>query len=126
MTKPIHNQESGIMIGNPATAGNIRQFIDGSSRSYAALRTAVIGFGTYQPGWRWSLHTGPQVGRDSENHIGYVISGRFMVKDPSGNETEIEPGWAFEIAPGSNAWVIGDEPRIALDFIPMNGHSKSQ
>jgi hypothetical protein len=42
-----------------------------------------------------------------------------MVKDPSGNEAEIAPGDAFEIAPGSDAWVIGDEPCIALDFIPQ-------
>ena len=92
-------------------------FIDGSTRSYTALRTAAIGLGTYQPGWRWSLHAGPQTGKDSENHIGYIVSGRMMVKDPSGNETEIEPGIAFELPPGSDAWVIGNEPCIALDFI---------
>lgn len=64
-------------------------------------------FGTYQPGWRWSFHAGPQVGGASENHIGYVISGRMMVKDLSGYEEEIGPGFAFEIEPGSDAWVIG-------------------
>jgi len=60
------------------------------------------------------------------NYIGYVISGRMMVKDPSGNEAEIEAGYAFEIAPGSDAWVIGDEPCIALDFIPICDHSQFQ
>lgn len=112
-----------IYIGNPSTAGNTRIFIDGSTRSYSVLRTATIGFGTYKPGWRWSLHAGPQTGKASENHIGYVFSGRLMVKDLSGNEEEIEPGVAFEIPPGSDAWVIGDEPCIALDFIPMGNHS---
>jgi hypothetical protein len=114
----------GIVKGNPSTAGNTRVFIDGSTRSYATLRTAAIGFGTYQPGWRWSIHARPQVGKNSENHIGYVISGRMMVQDSSGNEAEIEPGCAFEILPGSDAWVIGDEPCIALDFIPINNHFK--
>ena len=42
------------------------------------------------------------------------------VKDLSGNVEEIEPGFAFEITPGSDAWVIGDEPCIALDFIPID------
>jgi hypothetical protein len=126
MTKLNKSSQSGIVKGNPSTAGNTRVFIDGSTRSYAALRTAAIGFGTYQPGWRWSLHAGPQMGKDSENHIGYVISGRMMVKDPSGNEAEIEAGCAFEIAPGSDAWVIGGEPCIALDFIPLSDYSKSQ
>ena len=63
------------------------------------------------------------MGKDSENHIGYVISDRMMVKNLSGNEEEIEPGFAFEILPGSDAWVIGDKPCIALDFIPISDHS---
>ena len=126
MTKPDKSSQPSIAKGNPSTAGNTRVFVDGSTRSYAALRTAAIGFGTYKPGWRWSLHARSQMGKDSENHIGYIISGHMMVKDPSGNEAEIEPGCAFEIAPGSDAWVIGDEPCIALDFIPIRDHSVSQ
>lgn len=100
-------------------------FIDGSTRSYTALRTAAIGLGTYQPGWRWSLHAGSQTGKDSENHIGYIISGRMMVSDTSGNQVEIEAGCAFEMEPGSDAWVIGDEPCVALDFIPLRDLSDS-
>ena len=119
MTKPDKSSQAGIVKGNPGEADNTRVFIDGSTRSHAALRNAAIGFGTYQPGWQWSLHAGPQVDKESENHIGYVISGRMMVKDPSGNEEEIEPGCAFEIPPGSDARVIGEEPCVALDFIPI-------
>ena len=120
MTELDKNKQKSIVKGNPSTADNARIFIDGSTRSSAVLRTAAIGFGTYKPGWRWSLHAGPQMGRDSENHIGYVFSGRMMVKDLSGTEEEMKPGFAFEIAPGSDAWVIGDEPCIALDFIPIS------
>ena len=86
MAKRNQNSQIGIVKGNPRNSVNSRVFIDGSTRSYAILRTAAIGFGTYQPGWRWSLHAGPQTGKNSENHIGYVISGRMMVKDISGND----------------------------------------
>lgn len=119
MTKQKSNSQSGIVKGNPNDDNNARKFIDGSTRSFAPLRTAAIGFGTYQPGWKWSLHAGPQTGKDSENHIGYVISGQMMVKDPSGNEAVVNPGEAFEIVAGSDAWVIGNKNCIALDFIPM-------
>ena len=85
----------GIVQGTPRNDDSAREFIDGSTRSYTALRTAAIGFGTYQPGWRWSLHAGPQTGKESENHIGYIISGRMMVSDTSGNQAEIEAGYAF-------------------------------
>jgi quercetin dioxygenase-like cupin family protein len=75
--------------------------------------------GSYQPWWKWSLHADPQTGKQSENHVGYIISGRVKVQDTTGIEKEIRPGYAFEIGPGSDAWVIGDEPCIALDFIPI-------
>lgn len=120
MTKLDKDKQQIIIKGNLSTANNARIFIDGSACSSTLLRTAAIGFGTYKPGWRWSLHAGPQMGRDSENHIGYVFSGCMRVKDLSGNVEEIEPGFAFEITPGSDAWVIGDEPCIALDFIPID------
>jgi len=50
MTKSNKISQPGIIKGNPSTAENTRVFIDGSTRSYADLRTATIGFGTYQPG----------------------------------------------------------------------------
>jgi len=111
-----HSKDS-IVAENPRTADNVRTFLDGSTRSHATLRTAAVGYGTYKPGWRWSLHAGPQVGKDAENHIGYVISGHMVVEDAFGNKTEIKPGFAFELAPGCDAWVFGEEPCIALDFI---------
>jgi redox-sensitive bicupin YhaK (pirin superfamily) len=120
MTGPDTDPQPGIVKGNPGSAGNTRVFVDGSTRSQTALRTAVIGMGRYKPGWRWSLHAGPQTGKESDNHIGYVISGRMMVRDAAGNEAEIEPGYAFEIAAGSDAWVVGEEACIALDFLPMS------
>jgi len=46
-----------------------------------------------------------------------------MVSDAFGNQAEIEAGYAFEIEPGSDAWVIGDEPFVALDFIPISDSS---
>lgn len=111
--------KKGIIIGKLDEAGNTREFIDGSARSHVILGTAAIGLGKYKPGWKWSLHAGPQRGKPSENHIGYVISGHMMVKDPAGNEAKVMPGEAFEISPGSDAWVVGETPCVALDFIPL-------
>ena len=83
------------------------------------LRSAVVGLGTYQSGWRWSLHAGAQTGKPSENHVGYILSGRLRVRDPAGHEQEAGPGDAFELSPGHDAWVVGEEPCMALDFIPI-------
>ena len=92
-------------------------FLDKSERVAVQLRTAAIGRGVYRPGWRWSEHVQPLSGRESAEHIGYVISGRMAVRAKDGREVEVGPGEAFIAAPGSDAWVLGGEPCVALDFI---------
>lgn len=107
---------SNIVTGNPANAESVRQFIDGSTRGQTLLSSAAIGLGVYQPGWRWSKHAGPQTGKPSANHIGYVVSGSMMVMNADGTVDEIGPGVAFEVGPNHDAWVVGDTPCTALDF----------
>lgn len=116
MQRDRRNTEPNLIVGNPLNSDNVRRFLDGSNRSEIMLRSAIIGFGTYQAGWKWSLHAGPQTGRPSGNHIGYILSGRMVVRDSSGIEREVGPGQAFEVGPGSDAWVIGSESCVALDF----------
>ena len=116
MNADNNDPESDLITGNPQHSDNVRTFLDGSSRSDITLCSVKIGFGTYRAGWRWSLHAGPQTGRPSTSHIGYVLSGRMVVRDSAGTEREVGPGHAFEVGPGHDAWVIGDEPCTALDF----------
>jgi len=126
MTGQDGNIFPGIVSGNLDPGGEGRVFLDGSVRSRVALRTAAVGLGVYRRGWRWSLHAGPRTGGDSENHVGYVISGRLMVEGPAGDSAMIESGCAFEIAPGHDAWVVGDEPCVALDFAPLGERPESR
>ena len=92
-------------------------FLDESERVAVELRRVSIGRGVYRPGWRWSQHVQPLSGKASQEHIGYVISGRMAVRAQDGTEVEVGPGDAFVAAPGSDAWVVGQEPCVALDFI---------
>ena len=105
-----------IVIKELAKSDNVRKFIDGSSRSAEILSTSYVGLGTYKPGWKWSEHAGKQTEKPSEKHIGYIISGSFVVKGASGKEEIVGPGQAFELSPGHDAWVYGDVPCVALDF----------
>lgn len=108
--------QKSIVVQNPAQGTQRVIFIDGSDRHVVELPSLYIGTGTYKPGWRWSVHAGPQAGKSSVRHIGYIISGSMMVKDAAGRETMVRPGEAFEIGPDHDAWVIGDAPCVALDF----------
>jgi hypothetical protein len=74
--------------------------------------------GIFEPGWKWSEDIGPLAGTTScqAPHLGYVISGRMKVRMDDGTEQEMTPGDFFRINPGHDAWVVGSEPCILLDF----------
>jgi mannose-6-phosphate isomerase-like protein (cupin superfamily) len=107
---------SHVVAKSLQTPDGSRVFLDDSHRDLITLATAVVGRGVYRPGWRWSTHVRPLAGRESEAHVGYVISGRMIVRGADGVEVEVGPGDAFEAPPGHDAWVLGEEPCVALDF----------
>jgi uncharacterized cupin superfamily protein len=92
-------------------------FLDESERSAVHLGRITIGRGVYRPGWRWSEHAQPLSGKNSAEHVGYVISGRIAVRAHDGTEVELGPGDAFVVGPGHDAWVVGNEPCVAMDFL---------
>lgn len=77
----------------------------------------------FQPGWRWSTDVAPGAGTPScgVTHTGYVVSGRFHVRMDDGREYEFGPGDAHVIGPGHDAWVVGDETCVVIDFTSTPG-----
>ena len=73
---------------------------------------------TFEPGWKWSECVKPVAGTDScqVRHVGVVQSGRLAVRHEDGSEAEVGPGQAYLIEPGHDAWVVGDERFVALEF----------
>jgi mannose-6-phosphate isomerase-like protein (cupin superfamily) len=73
---------------------------------------------TYQPGWRWTSDIKPASGTDlcQVNHFVYVLSGRTRVAMADGREMDIGPGDVVTIPAGHDAWVVGDESCVLLDF----------
>jgi quercetin dioxygenase-like cupin family protein len=73
---------------------------------------------TLEPGWRWSEAVKPIAGTDScqVQHTGYVVSGRMRVVMDDGSEQEIGPGDVYVIPPGHDAWVVGEENYVGVDF----------
>jgi hypothetical protein len=75
---------------------------------------------TFEPGWRWSNDVKPIAETDScqVHHVGSMLSGRLHVVTDDGGETEIGPGEAYEIQPGHDGWVVGDEAVISIEVSP--------
>ncbi len=96
----------------------IREFKAHGKVELVNLTSGPVGRGTFEPGWRWSEDVKPLAGTDScqAGHTGYVVSGRMHVRMDDGTEREIGPGDAVRIEPGHDAWIVGDEPCVFIDF----------
>jgi uncharacterized cupin superfamily protein len=83
---------------------------------------------TFQPGWRWSECLKAIAGTDSCQvaHMGYVITGRMRVRMDDGTEEEFGPGDVGVIPPGHDAWIVGNEPMVFIDFQGGGTYAKSQ
>jgi class 3 adenylate cyclase len=92
------------------------------------LDDRVVGRMTYAPGWRWSVDVKPIAGTQScqFHHFGVTMSGRLRVQMNEGVELEVGPGEVFEIPPGHDAWVVGDEPWVSVDFEAMRGYARPE
>ena len=110
-------------LGKP---DEVREFAGGSRVEIYQLEDVVVGRTVWLPGWRWSEVVKPIAGTDQceYHHLGYSISGRFRVAMPDGTEMEIPPNHVYEIPPGHDAWVVGDEPWIAIDWAGMRSFAR--
>ena len=87
----------------------------------------TIGRATIQPGWRWSVDVGPLVGTQScmVRHLGLALSGRFHVRMDDGAQVELGPDDVFDIPPGHDAWVVGDDPFETVEIAGIYGFGRS-
>lgn len=81
----------------------------------------VVGRIRFEPGWRWSKDVKPIAGTDwcEYHHLGLMMEGKLRYTTLEGLEMEVSPGMLFEILPGHDAWVVGDEPVVQYDFAGM-------
>ena len=95
-----------------------RPFVDKGRADILTVGGVDIGRGTFEPGWRWSEHVKPIANTDScqAAHTGYVLSGRMVVRMDDGEEHEFGPGEVFSMPPGHDAWIVGDEPCVVIDW----------
>ena len=104
----------------------IRQMTKGKFE-LVQLGGMTIGRATYEPGWKWSLHVGPQVGatRCIVEHVGLVVAGTATAAFDDGRVFELKPGSLFYIPPvPHDSWVVGDEPYVSLHFVGAAAYAK--
>lgn len=87
---------------------------------------ATIGRAIFEPGWRWSTSVQPLAKTRSceAPHFQYHVYGTLMVKMDDGTELECRAGDISYLPSGHDAWVVGDEPAIVVDFHGMVDYAK--
>jgi class 3 adenylate cyclase len=96
----------------------------GRGRSeWVALGDMTVGRTTAQPGWRWSTHIRPIVGGEwcQSRHVGVVVSGRLGCLLQDGTELEFAPNEVFDIPPGHDGYVVGEEPAVTIEWSGIRG-----
>lgn len=96
----------------------VRPFADKGAADVVTLAGSTVLRGRFEPGWRWSEHLRPVVGTQTcqSPHLLYVLSGRMHVLMDDGADGEVGPGDVARIEPGHDAWVVGDETCVVVDF----------
>jgi hypothetical protein len=87
---------------------------------------AMVGRGKFEPGWKWSKHVKPIAKTDSceAPHFQYHVSGTLHVVMNDGTEKDIGPGEISMLPSGHDAWVVGNEPVVVVDFQGMVDYAK--
>ena len=87
---------------------------------------AVIGRATYQPGWRWSNDVKPIANTESceAPHFQYHVSGQLAIRMDDGAEFIAGPGDITCLPSGHDAWVVGDEPVVTVDWFGAGEYAK--
>jgi len=85
-----------------------------------------VGRGIFEPGWRWSKHVKPIAKTKSceAPHFQYHVSGTLKIVMDDGTEKECRAGDVSLLPPGHDAWVVGDEPVVVVDFQGMVDYAK--
>ena len=87
---------------------------------------AEIGRLILQPGWRWSRDVKPIAQTDSCHapHFQYHVSGQIMIRMDDGTEILAKQGAITSLPSGHDAWVVGDEPVVLVDWYGASNYAK--
>jgi mannose-6-phosphate isomerase-like protein (cupin superfamily) len=118
--------ETGLSVKSFDQPDETRPFAAHGSMAVLQLGDTTAGKGVFEPGWRWSQDVKPIAGTDScqAHHTLYILSGRMHILMEDGAEGELGPGDAAVIPAGHDAWTVGDEPCVAVDFTGVARYAK--
>jgi hypothetical protein len=106
-------------------ADEVREFPNGHAE-ILKVGDSEIGRLVFQPGWRWSNDVKPIAHTDSceAPHFQYHVAGKLAIRMDDGTEFVAEPGDVTSLPSGHDAWVLGDEPVVVVDWFGASEYAK--
>lgn len=103
----------------------VRDFPNGKAE-ILKVGGSEVGRLEFQPGWRWSNDVKPIAGTDSctAPHFQYHLSGRLAIHMDDGTEFVACAGDVTSLPSGHDAWVVGDEPVVVVDWFGASSYAK--
>jgi hypothetical protein len=103
----------------------VRHFPNGRAE-VVSIGGGEVGRLVLEPGWRWSNDVKPIAGTDSceAPHFQYHVSGRLAIRMDDGTEIVAGPGDVTSLPSGHDAWVVGDEPAVVVDWYGASNYAK--
>jgi len=108
-----------------AKPDEVREFPNGRAE-ILDISGVEVGRLIFQPGWRWSNDVKPLAKTASceAPHFQYHISGKLGIRMDDGTEFVAEPGDVTSLRSGHDAWVIGNEPAVVVDWFGATNYAK--
>ena len=105
-------------VKNMSSSKEVRKFPNGKVE-LVDIAGQTVGRFVLEKGWKWSNDLKPIVKTEwcEAPHLQYVISGMYRVKLKDGTEFDIGPGDIASVPPGHDAWVVGNEPIVGIEFV---------
>jgi hypothetical protein len=124
MSQTTSRQETEhVSFSSPA---EVREFANGKME-VVSIGGSEVGRLVLEPGWRWSNDVKPIAGTDSCHapHFQYHVSGRLAIRMDDGTELVAGPGDVTSLPSGHDAWVVGDEPAVVVDWYGASNYAKA-
>jgi hypothetical protein len=108
-----------------ATPDEVREFPNGKLE-LLNIAGGAVGRLVLKPGWRWSKDVKPLAKTNSceAPHFQYHLSGKLAIKMDDGTELIAGPGDVTALPSGHDAWVVGDEPVVVVDWCGATNYGK--